>query len=49
MSKTSGPLFNHLQKRGVFIMLGVLNNEKEFQESVDNYYPLVDAIMTDKP
>ena len=40
----SRPLFHHLSKRGVFVVLWVLNNEKEFERG---YKLGAHGIMTD--
>lgn len=49
MINASGPLFQHLQKRGVLIMIGVPNKELEILECLKVNGEGVDCIMTDRP
>jgi hypothetical protein len=49
MVKVSFPLFAHLHKRGIFIMIGVPNDENEYSQCIEKNYPNIDAIMTDRP
>jgi hypothetical protein len=46
MISSSGPLFTHLQKRGITIIGGVPNSKEEFDQAVSMG---VDVILTDKP
>lgn len=46
MLKTSGPLFGHLYKRGIFVMAGVPNSNEEYNQALGLG---VDAILTDRP
>eukprot|EP00347_Sterkiella_histriomuscorum_P004184 403361426 len=41
-------LYRHLRKRGVIVVVWVLNEESEFQEALD-YAPEIDGVMTDSP
>jgi len=42
----SGPLFRHLQKRGIVVVWWVLNDPQDFKEALDKR---VNGIMTDAP
>ena len=44
----SGPLFRHLQKRGIHVMFKVIEDDKDFEEGLKNA-PYIDGIITDRP
>ena len=46
--RNSKNLYRHLRKRGVIVVVWVLNEESEFEEALD-YAPEIDGIMTDCP
>jgi hypothetical protein len=41
-------LYRHLRKRGVLVVVWVLNEDEEFDE-VMKFYPEIDGMMTDCP
>jgi hypothetical protein len=41
-------MYRHLRKRGVLVVVWVLNSEEEFQEAL-SYGEDLDGIMTDRP
>ncbi len=49
MVKSTYSLFDHLHKRGIFIMIGIPNEEQDIIECIDKNYPNIDAVMTDRP
>ena len=40
--KTSGPLIRHLEKRGIFVVYWVLNNQDDFRKAVEVRFYFID-------
>ena len=49
MIRNSKNLYKHLRKRGVPVIVWVLNEEEEFQEAHDIFGEQIDGMMTDCP
>ncbi len=49
MIRNSKNLYKHLRRRGVPVIVWVLNEEEEFQEALDIFGEQIDGMMTDCP
>lgn len=49
MVATSGPLFRHLHKSNILVMIGVPNSVEDYEECLKQYKGTVDCIVTDRP